>query len=134
MFYHLLFLIAFSASSSYLPLDSILKAHNAVSLKQLAQQSRQKQFLEKLCRKQKEMGNIPKACYQLSLKADPWCLNLRFESPKRLKSLKKALKSKFLSKKCREHLKEQEKILNYKQADFLLPELKNYFTVEKPFF
>ena len=115
-----------------LPLDSLLRINNATSLKQLTQQYNQKKFLEKLCEKQKETNKIPTACYKLSLKSDPWCLNL--EDLKSLKSLETALKSKFLSKKCKEHLNTQKKILIYKQKDFLLPELKNYFALEKPFF
>ena len=134
MLYYLTFFITFNISSSALPLDSILKANDAISLKHLSQQYNQAVFLEKLCKKQKEMKKIPKACYELVLKADFWCLKLKLEDPRILKNIEKALKSKFLSKKCRDHLEQQKKILNYKQEDFLLPELKNYFTAEKPFF
>ena len=134
MFYHFLLFVFFQLSSSALPLDSILKANDAVSLKQSVQQYKQKTFLEKLCKKQKELGKIPKACYELALKADSWCLNLKLEDLRMLKVVEKALESKFLSKKCREYLQKQKKVLIYKQADFFLPELKNYFTAEKPFF
>ncbi|MCZ0933203.1 MAG: hypothetical protein OXJ52_08635 [Oligoflexia bacterium] len=134
MFYCLLFFAIFNFSLKALPLDSILKANDTVSLKRLAQHYNQKIFLEKLCKKQKERGKIPKACYKLSLNADLWCLNLKLEDPRLLKSLEKALKSKLLSQKCKEHLQERKKILTYRQSDFLLPELKNYFAVEKPFF
>ena len=134
MFYYILFFVAFNFSAEALSLDRILTVNDAISLKQLVQQHNQKQFLEKLCKNQKSEGKIPKACYKLSLNADPWCLNLQLESPRVLEIVKKALKSPFLSKKCREYLKKKEKILIYRQADFLLPELKNYFTVEKPFF
>ena len=117
-----------------MPLDSILKANDATSLKQLIQSHEKNLFLKKLCEKQKETGKIPKACYELSLIADPWCLNLKLEELRMLKSIKKALKSKFLSKNCKEYLEKRKKILNYRKLDFLQPELKNYFTVEKPFF
>ena len=134
LLYYFLFFAIFNFSTQALPLDSILKANDATSLKPLIQQHNQKLFLKKLCEKQKETGKIPKACYKLSLNADLWCLNLKLEEPKMLKSVEKALKSKFLSKKCKEYLKKKKKILNYRQKDFLLPELKNYFTVEKSFF
>ena len=134
MFYYFLFFIAFNFSSSALSLDSILNANDAVSLKQSVKQYERKSFLEKLCKKQKELGKIPKACYELGLSADLWCFSLKLEELRMLKNVEKALESKFLSKKCREHLEKKKKILIYKQDDFLLPELKNYFTVEKPFF
>ena len=134
MFYGWLFFAVFNFSLKALPLESILKANDAESLKRLVQQYDQKVFLEKLCEKQKKRGAIPKSCYELSLNADPWCLSLKFEDVRLLKNLEKALKSKFLSKNCKEYLKEQKKILTYRQLDFLLPELKNYFTAEKPFF
>ena len=130
----LLFFLFFYFSLSALSLESILQADNATSLKLLIIKQNQKDFLKKLCKKQKETKKIPTACYQLSLNADFWCLNSKLEDLRLLKSLEKALKSKFLSKKCKKHLKQQKKILMYRQKDFLQPELKNYFTVEKPFF
>ena len=117
-----------------LPLGPVLRANDAKSLKQMVRQHNQKLFLEKLCEKQKKTEKIPTACYELSLNADLFCLNLKLEDLRVAKNVKKALESKFLSKKCREHLKKKERVLNYRKKDFLLPELKNYFTVEKPFF
>ena len=134
MSYFLLFFAFFHFSLSALSLESILKADNAVSLRLLIQKQKQKDFLKKLCAKQKETRKIPTACYQLSLTADFWCLNAKLEDLRLLKSLENALKSKFLSKKCKNRLQKQKKILMYRQKDFLQPELKNYFTVEKPFF
>ena len=132
--FHYLFLALFNFSSQAIPLDSILKANDTTSLKQLIQKHKKKLFLEELCKKQKETKKIPTTCYELSLNADLWCLNLKLEDPRMLKNVKKALESKFLSKKCREYLNKQKRILIYRQIDFLQPELKNYFTAKKPFF
>ena len=134
MLYCLLFLSLSHIQSHALSLNSIFKANDAGRLNQLIQQNNHKSFLKELCKQQKETKKIPIACYQLSLNADPWCLNLKLEELNMLKNVKKALKSEFLSKKCREHLKIKEKVLIYKQVDFLRPELKNYFTAQKPFF
>ena len=134
MLFYLFFLSLSPIQPKALSSDNIFKTNDASRLKQLIQQSSQKSFLTELCKKQKETKKIPVACYELSLNADFWCLNLKLEEPSRLKNVKKALKSKFLSKKCLEHLKIKEKILIYRQKDFLRPELKIYFTAEKPFF
>ena len=134
MFYYFFFLTLFNFSLKALPLESILKANDAGGLKQLIQKHEKTKFLEKLCERQKETKEIPTACYKLSVNADFWCLNLKLEDPRLLKKLERALKVNSLSKKCREHLKTRKKILIYRQKDFFLPELKNYFTVEKPFF
>lgn len=134
MFYFLFFITITNFSLKALPLNDILKANNAVSLNQSIKKYNKKILLETLCEKQKSNKRIPTACYQLDLNADFWCLNLKLEDLIQLKNLKKDLESKFLSKKCKKHLIKQKKILIYRQKDFFLPELKNYFTVEKPFF
>ena len=125
--------ISASCLSKALPLDFILKADDAMSLKARAQSARERDFLESLCARQKSYKTPPSACYKLALPADSWCLALKIEDLK-LETLEEALKSPFLSLNCRLWLEEKRKILFYRKKDFLLPELKNYWTGEKAFF
>ena len=126
-----LFFINFSVEA--LSLDKIFKINDAASLNVYVKQQDHHTFLKILCKKQKENKKPPTACYELSITADPWCLSLKIENLN-LKILKQALQSSFLSSVCREYLREKQKILLYQKKDFLLPELKNYWTVQKPFF
>ena len=129
----LLFLFFINPPSKALSLDSIFKANDAASLKSYIQQDNHQIFLKILCEKQKTNKKPPAACYKLSFPADPWCLSLKIGDLD-FKTLDESLKSSFLSSVCREHLKEKQKILLYRKKDFLLPELKNHWTDQKPFF
>lgn len=115
-----------------LSLEMILKADDATSLKSLLKKDAEKAFLTSLCEKQKQNNKIPLACFELSLNADPFCLSLRIKHLD-LEDLNKALQSEFLSLPCRQHLKKKQKVLIYRQKDFLLPELKKHWTVQKVF-
>ena len=126
------FLFLIPCDSKALSLEMILKANDAVSLKSLVKKDSQKAFLTSLCEKQKQNNKIPLACFELSLKADPFCLSLRIKHLD-LEGLNKALQSDFLSLPCRQYLKKKQKILIYRQKDFLLPELKKHWTVQKTF-
>lgn len=130
-----LFMALFTGRPSLsLPLSEILNAQNPEQLEELLKKDQKQSFLELLCKKQKSSQKIPTACYELGLSADSWCLNLALEDLRQIKELEKALKSKSLSEKCRNHLKKREAVLKYRQKDFFIPDLKNYFTAEKPFF
>lgn len=129
----LLFFYCLGFELEALSLDTILRADNAASLKRHVKKQNQRDFLKILCEKQKSQKKVPMACYELSLSADPWCLKLRLNDLE-FESVEKALKSPFLSSICRKHLNNKKKILIYREKDFLLPELKNYWTVQKAFF
>ena len=108
-----------------LPLNDILRAKDTKSLEAIVKKQERKAYLELVCKKQKEGKNPPSACYELSLPADPWCLDLKIDQLN-LEILKEALSSKALSAPCRKHLEKKQKILLYRQKDSLLPELKNH--------
>ena len=129
-----LFFLLLSLNSSGLVLDSILKAKNSNELKLSLKKEKNRALLKNLCEKQKQEHKIPLACYKLGEKTDFWCLNLKFENSSQLKEIEKALKSPFLSENCKNHLKSRKELLKYRERDFFLPELKNYFTDQKPFF
>ena len=118
------FLLLAGFKAETLSLDAILRANDAVSLNSYIKKSKNKAFLKILCENQKKSQAIPTACYELSLKADMWCLNLK---NLRIKALDQALKSSFLSSSCRDHLKRKRKLLLYREKDKLLPELRNYW-------
>ncbi len=131
-------IIGFSAlfisfSLEALPLDRILKANDAKSLRRYVKERDRQAFLKILCKQQKSRRKPPTACYELPLPADPYCLNLKAKDLS-LEILGQALQSSFLSPLCRERLKDKQKLLLYRRKDFLLPELKNYWTAQKPFF
>ena len=126
-------LLFVSLSLKALPLDRIFKANDAESLKLYIKQNDHQIFLKILCEKQKENKKPPTACYEMSLPADSWCLSLTVGNLN-LELLDEALQSSLLSSACREHLKEKQKTLLYRKKDFLLPELKNYWTAQKLFF
>ena len=128
-----IFLAFVSFNLKALPLEKILKANDAASLRSSVKEHNHKDFLKILCEKQKENKKPPTACYELFLSSDPWCFRLKVKELS-LENLKKALQSSFLSSSCREYLKKKQKILFYRQKDFLLPELKNHWTAQKPFF
>ena len=134
VFMRLSFFLFLPLNALSLPLDFILKTQTTTELKNYIKQEQSKSFLIELCKKQKEKEKIPLACYQLGEKADPWCLKLKLEDLRQLSGIQTALKSPFLSPNCKNHLKSREKILKYRGKDFFLPELKKYFTVQKPFF
>ena len=134
VFIRLLFFLFPPLNALSLPLDFILKTQTTTELKNYIEQERNKSFLIELCKKQKEKEKIPIACYQLGEKADPWCLKLKLEDLRQLSGIQTALKLPFLSPNCKNYLKSREKILKYREKDFFLPELKKYFTVQKPFF
>lgn len=121
-----------SSDLKALSLDKIFQANDATSLKSHVKKHDQQNFLKILCEKQKKNKKPPVACYELSLSADSWCLSLKLEDLN-LEILNQTLQSKFLSTSCYEHLKKKQKILIYRKKDFLLPELKNYWTAQKPF-
>ncbi len=129
-----LFVILLFASSNLeaLVLDKIFQFNDATSLKSYVKNQERHSFLKILCKKQKENKIPPIACYKLSLPADLWCLSLKLKNLS-LEIINLALKSKVLSSPCRNHLMNQRKILLYRQKDFLLPELKNYWTSQKSF-
>lgn len=129
----MLFLIFLSFSLQALSLEQIFRADNAVRLNQLKVKEERELFLALLCEKQKKARKIPQACYEISKPADSWCLDLKAKDLN-IKSIDSALRSSFLSSLCHKHLKEQRNLLVYRKKDFLLPELKNYWTGEKPFF
>ena len=129
-FFSFLFCLSFHLKA--LPLDDILKANDATSLKSYIKQYKHQKFLEILCEKQKENRKPAIACYELSLNVDSWCFSLKMEDLN-LEILNQALKSKFLSFPCRKYLEEKLEILIYRKKDFLLPELKNYWTSQKLF-
>ena len=128
-----LFIYFISFSLKSLPLDEIFKANDTASLKQHIEKENQRLFLKSLCNKQKENKKPPTACYKLALPADESCLSLKI-SDLGLEILEEALKSSFLSSICKKHLEKLQKLLLYRRKDFLLPELKNYWTAQKPFF
>ncbi|MBC6415005.1 MAG: hypothetical protein GDA46_01240 [Bdellovibrionales bacterium] len=130
----ILSLFLFSSTALSLPLDLIFQAQTVKELKNHIEKEKNKIFLIKMCEKQKENKKIPVACYQLKENADPWCLNLNLEDLRQLKAIEKSLEMPFLSKKCKDHLQKRKKILQYRKKDYFLPELKKYFTVQKPFF
>ena len=107
-----------------LSLDEIFRAKDAKSLRASIKKQERKAYLGLVCKKQKEGQLPPFACYELSLPADPWCLDLKIKQLN-LEILKEALSSKALSALCRKHLEKKQKILLYRQKDSLLPELKN---------
>lgn len=125
---------ALSFSHSEPALDFILKAESSKELNTYLKKKREKNFLKKLCMSQKKEEKIPLACYELGENADFYCLNLKLEDLRRLKELEQALKSSFLSEKCRKKLKAGKELLKYREKDFFLPELKSYWTGEKAFF
>ena len=125
LFFLLFFFVSFDSQA--LLLDKILRFNDAASLKSYIKENNQKNFLKILCEKQKENQRIPLACYELSLDADFWCLQLDVEKLN-LKILNSSLSSKSLSLVCREHLQEKQKLLLYREKDFFLPELRNYWT------
>ena len=125
-----LFFIIFDLKA--LSLDKIFQANDAASLKSYVKQYEYQTFLKTLCKKQKEHNKPPVACYELSLPVDSSCFSLKLKDLN-LKNLNQTLQSNFLSPPCQKHLKQKQKILLYRKKDFLLPELKNYWTVQKPF-
>jgi len=131
--FFLFFIFFINCFSGAVSLDYILKFDDAVSLNQYIKQQSHYIFLKILCERQKENKKPPTACYELSLPADSWCLSLKIRDLN-LEILNQALQSSFLTSVCREHLKEKQKILLYRKKDFLLPELKNYWTAQKHFF
>lgn len=127
----LFFFVNFFAKA--LSLNKIFKFDDAPSLKLYVREQNHQQLLKALCDKQKENRKPPTACYELALPVDSWCLRLNIHNLS-VKTLNEAIKSSFLSSLCSEHLKEKHKILIYRQKDFLLPELKNYWTGENSSF
>lgn len=127
-----LFVVSFHPPLNALSLDKIFRFNDTASLKSYIQKQNKQNFLKILCEKQKSMRKIPTACYELSLPADFWCLNLKIKELD-MAGLNKALKNSFLSSICREYLQKKQQILVYRKKDFLLPELKNYWTERKPF-
>lgn len=115
-----------------LSLDKIFRLNDAKSLRAYVKKQNHQTFLNFLCKKQKENKKPPLACYELSLTEDSSCLNLKLKNLN-LEILNKSLKSKFLTPSCRKHLRKKKKILIYRKKDFLLPELKNYWTAQKSF-
>lgn len=129
-----LFLFFFVSFSSWaVSLDSVFKFNDATSLNRYIKRQNHRAFLEILCKKQKENKKPPTACYELSQPADSWCLSLK-TGDLSLEILSQALQSSFLSSVCREYLRGKQKLLLYRDKDFLLPELKNYWTAQKPIF
>lgn len=128
----LIFLCFISFNLNSLSLDQIFQFNDAVSLKYYIKQHKHQTFLKTLCKKQTEYKKAPVACYELSLPVDSLCLGLKLKNLN-LESLNQVLQSKFLSSSCQKHLKKKQKILLYRKKDFLLPELKNYWTAQKPF-
>ena len=117
-----------SSNSSGISIDSILKAKNLDEIKLLLQEDKTKKLLKKFCKIEKTDQKIPISCYKLNEKADFWCLNLKLEDSRQLKDVDKALKSPFVSEKCKNYLKTKKELLKYRKKDFFLQELKNYFT------
>ena len=128
---YLLFLFLFPHSVYGLPVDSILRAKSSSELQKLVDQENQSSFLKKMCQKARLHQKIPVSCYDIGLNDDALCLSLDLFDVRNLPEIVKARQSKSLSFKCREHLKKKEEILRYRQKDFLLPELKNYWTEKK---
>ena len=132
MFY-LLFLFLFQNSAVGLPVSMILRAKSSLELQKLVHQENRESFLKKMCQKESLHQKIPVSCYEIGSYNDALCLSLELSDVRNLSEIVKASQSKSLSIKCREHLKKKEEILRYRQKDFLLPELKNYWTDEKAF-
>ena len=114
--------------SQQISLDTLLKAKSSEELELFIKNNKNNKILEKLCKKQKEEKKIPVACYKLGQNADFWCLKVVLESNKQLQHIKQALQSPFLSNQCKNYLKSRKNLLKYREKDFFLPELKNYFT------
>ena len=129
---YILFLL-FHSSGFSLSLNSILRAESPFELEQILKRENQQSFLEKMCQKEKARQKIPVSCYQMGLSPDALCLSLELSDLNSLAEIEKAKGSKSLSVKCSEYLKKKEEILRYRKKDFLLPELKNYFTDKKTF-
>ena len=130
MFY-LLLLFLFQNEAVGLPVSSILRAKSSLELQQMLDQENRLSFLKKMCQKESLHKKIPVSCYDIGDNNDALCLSLELSDVRNLPEIVKARQSKSLSVKCREHLKKKEEILRYRQKDFLLPELKNYWTDEK---
>ena len=130
LFSLLLFLTGSGSSThpSQISLDSLLKAKSSEELELFIKTNKNKKILEKLCKKQKEEKKIPVACYKLGQDADFWCLKVVLESSKQLQQIEQALQSPFLSNQCKNYLKSRKNLIKYREKDFFLPELKNYFT------
>ena len=123
-----------SSNRSKLSLDFILRAKSSEELQLSLKENQNQKVLKKLCDKQKEEQKIPLACYKLGETANFWCLNLKLEDFSQLKEIEQALKSSFVSEKCKNYLKKRKEILKYREKDFFLPELKNFFTGQKKIF
>ena len=122
-----------------LSLDEILRADKA-SIKLYVKEQKRMLFLDSVCKRQRERGiEPPTACFEsYFIGTDKGGENLGEEfclsaSPSRLnlEILQNLKKKKGLSQACRRHLLGLEKILLYRKKDFLLPELKKYWTEQK---
>ena len=126
----LFFLLGFQLEA--LPLQDILMADNAASLRSSIKKYEQKVFLNILCERQKQNKKPPTACYELGIFKDEWCLRLSFKDVQFL-DFNFTFKTMPLSSACRKHLKHKQRLLSYRLKDFLLPELKKYWTDQEIF-